>query len=223
MRFDCKFNLINFSYTFSVLLLFILILFNKLPCNLVVRVSYLWLLINCSCNFSIFSVCNTATEAMYLYEEIFSYLNYVLSETLQVSSIRESKSDDKRFSIFTGTKRLHLRAETHEDRVAWMEALQAVKDMFPRMSNSELMAPINDVTVSTEKLRQRLLEEGVSEAAIQDSDQIMRSEFSALQNQLVLLKQKQWLLIDMLRHLEVHVMNYFFCLAYYCCMKFCAS
>ncbi|KAM3730993.1 hypothetical protein ACB098_12G128700 [Castanea mollissima] len=121
---------------------------------------------------------------------------------LKVSSIRESKSDDKRFSIFTGTKRLHLRAETREDRITWMEALQAVKDMFPRMSNSELMAPINNVTVSTEKLRQRLLEEGVSEAAIQDSEQIMRSEFSALQTQLVLLKQKQWLLIDTLRQLE---------------------
>ena len=126
----------------------------------------------------------------------------------QVSSIRESKSDDKRFSIFTGTKRLHLRAETREDRITWMEALQAVKDMFPRMSNSELMAPINIVTVSTEKLRQRLLEEGVSEAAIQDSEQIMRSEFSALQTQLVLLKQKQWLLIDTLRQLEVHIMKY---------------
>lgn len=123
---------------------------------------------------------------------------------MQVSSIRESKSDDKRFSIFTGTKRLHLRAETRDDRAAWMDALQAVKDMFPRMSNSELMAPLDNVTVSTEKLRQRLLEEGVSEAAIQDSEQIMKSEFAALQNQLVLLKQKQLLLIDTLRHLEVH-------------------
>ncbi|XP_022768236.1 oxysterol-binding protein-related protein 1C-like isoform X2 [Durio zibethinus] len=121
---------------------------------------------------------------------------------LKVSSIRESRSDDKRFSIFTGTKRLHLRAETREDRVAWMEALQAVKDMFPRMSNSELMAPMDNVAVSTEKLRQRLLQEGVSESAIQDSEQIMRSEFAALQSQLVLLKQKQWLLIDTLRQLE---------------------
>ncbi|XP_025012170.1 oxysterol-binding protein-related protein 1C isoform X2 [Ricinus communis] len=121
---------------------------------------------------------------------------------LKVSSIRESRSDDKRFSIFTGTKRLHLRAETREDRLAWMEALQAVKDMFPRMSNSELMAPIENVVVSTEKLRQRLLEEGVSEAAIEDSEQIMRNEFSSLQNQIVLLKQKQWLLIDTLRQLE---------------------
>ncbi|GLT84999.1 hypothetical protein SLE2022_032020 [Rubroshorea leprosula] len=121
---------------------------------------------------------------------------------LKVSSIRESRSDDKRFSIFTGTKRLHLRAETREDRAAWMESLQAVKNMFPRMSNGELMAPIENVTVSTEKLRQRLLEEGVSEAAIQDSEQIMRTEFAALQKKLMLLMQKELLLKETLRHLE---------------------
>ncbi|XP_059630814.1 oxysterol-binding protein-related protein 1C-like isoform X2 [Cornus florida] len=82
-----------------------------------------------------------------------------------------------------------------------MDALQAVKDMFPRMSNSELMAPL-EVAVSTERLKQRLQEEGVSETAIQDSEQIMRSEFAALQNQLMLLKQKHWLLLDTLRQLE---------------------
>ena len=88
-----------------------------------------------------------------------------------------------------------------------MEALQAVKDMFPRMSNSELMAPIDNVAVSTEKLRQRLLDDSVSEAAIQESEQIMRSEFAALQNQLLLFKQKQWLLMDTLRQLEVRKLN----------------
>lgn len=96
-----------------------------------------------------------------------------------------------------------MRAETREDRVAWVEALQAVKDMFPRISNSELMAPVDNVAISTEKLRLRLLEEGVSDAAIQDSEQIMRTEFAALQNQLVLLKQKQSILIDTMRNLEV--------------------
>ncbi|XP_058191629.1 oxysterol-binding protein-related protein 1C-like isoform X2 [Rhododendron vialii] len=121
---------------------------------------------------------------------------------LKVSSIRESRSDDKRFSIFTGTKRLHLRAETRDDRMAWMDALQAVKDMFPRLSNSELMAPVDNVVVSTEKLRQRLLEEGLSEAAIHDSEQIVRSEFAVLQSQLMVLKQKHWLLLDTLRQLE---------------------
>ncbi|XP_056167331.1 oxysterol-binding protein-related protein 1C-like isoform X2 [Syzygium oleosum] len=121
---------------------------------------------------------------------------------LKVSSIRESRSDDKRFSIFTGTKRLHLRAETREDRLAWMEALQAVKDMFPRMSNSELMAPMDNAIVSTEKLRQHLQEEGVREALIQECEQIMRDEAAAMQDQVLLLKQKQRLLIDTLRHLE---------------------
>lgn len=100
-----------------------------------------------------------------------------------------------------------MRAETRDDRIAWMEALQAVKGMFPRMSNSELMAPLGGVTVSTEKLRQRLLEEGVSEEAIQDSENIMISEFSAMQDQLVFLKQKHLLLMDALRMLEVHVMS----------------
>ncbi|KAK3428328.1 hypothetical protein EUGRSUZ_F04373 [Eucalyptus grandis] len=119
---------------------------------------------------------------------------------LKVSSIRESRSDDRRFSIFTGTKRLHLRAETREDRLAWMEALQAVKDMFPRMSNSELMAPMDNV--STEKLRQHLQEEGVREDLIQECEQIMRNEAAATHNQVLLLKQKQWLLIDTLRQLE---------------------
>ncbi|KAF6165198.1 hypothetical protein GIB67_007183 [Kingdonia uniflora] len=121
---------------------------------------------------------------------------------LKVSSIRESRSDDKRFSVYTGTKRLHLRAEAREDRVAWLEALQAMKGMFPRMSNCELMAPVDYVVVSTEKLRQRLLNEGVNEATVEESENIMRSEFSMLQNQLVLLKQKQSLLLDTLRHLE---------------------
>lgn len=87
--------------------------------------------------------------------------------------------------------------------MAWLEALEAVKDMFPRISNSELMAPVDDVTVSTERLRQKLLEEGLSESAIQESEQIMKSEFASLQTQLRVLRQKYWLLTDTLRQLEV--------------------
>ncbi|PIN07197.1 Oxysterol-binding protein [Handroanthus impetiginosus] len=86
--------------------------------------------------------------------------------------------------------------------MAWVEALQAVKDMFPRMSNSELMAPVDNVAISTERLRQRLLQEGVSEAAIQDSEQIVKNEFVSLQNQLMVLKQKYWIVMDKLRQLE---------------------
>ncbi|RLN18804.1 oxysterol-binding protein-related protein 1C [Panicum miliaceum] len=124
---------------------------------------------------------------------------------LKVSTVRESRSDDRRFSIFSGTKTLHLRAETREDRAAWLEALRATKDMFPRMSSSEMVGPGDTaaaVAVSTERLRQRLQQEGVSEAAIADSEKIVRAEFEALHKQLVLSKQKYALLVETLRQLE---------------------
>ncbi|XP_037482390.1 oxysterol-binding protein-related protein 1C-like, partial [Triticum dicoccoides] len=125
---------------------------------------------------------------------------------LKVSTVRESRSDDRRFSIFSGTKRLHLRAETREDRAAWLEALCATKEMFPRMSTSEMVGPGDTAAaaaVSTERLKKRLQQEGVSDAAIADSERIVREEFEALHKQLVLLKQKQALLLDTLRHLEI--------------------
>ncbi|KAL6909430.1 hypothetical protein ACP4OV_001711 [Aristida adscensionis] len=124
---------------------------------------------------------------------------------LKVSTVRESRSDDRRFSIFSGTKRLHLRAETREDRAAWMEALRATKEMFPRMSSSEMVGPGDTaaaVAVSTERLRQRLQQEGVSEAAIADSERIVQAEFESLHKQLVLLKQKHAFLLETLRQLE---------------------
>ncbi|KAL6637693.1 hypothetical protein ACP70R_025265 [Stipagrostis hirtigluma subsp. patula] len=124
---------------------------------------------------------------------------------LKVSTVRESRSDDRRFSIFSGTKRLHLRAETREDRAAWLEALRATKEMFPRMSSSEMVGPGDTaaaVAVSTERLRQRLLQEGVSEAAIADSERIVQAEFESLHKQLVLLKQKHAFLLETLRQLE---------------------
>lgn len=58
---------------------------------------------------------------------------------------------------------------------------------------------VGECFISTKKLRQRLQEELVSKAAIQDSENIMRIQFAALQNQLVLLKQKQSLLLNTLR------------------------
>ncbi|KAL4566263.1 hypothetical protein LXL04_030376 [Taraxacum kok-saghyz] len=118
---------------------------------------------------------------------------------LKVSSICESRSDDRRFSIFTGTKGMHLKAHTREEQMEWMEALKTVKRMYPRISNNELMHPISNVpTVSTQKLRARLLEEGVNESIIQDAEKIMRNEFLEMQDQLKLLRKKVGLLIETL-------------------------
>ncbi|KAK4712882.1 hypothetical protein R3W88_018789 [Solanum pinnatisectum] len=120
---------------------------------------------------------------------------------LKVSSI-ESRSDDRRFSISTGAKRLHLRAETKEDRRIWLEALTVAVKLFPKCDPVLEVQMNENVSVSTEKLRQRLLEEGVSEVVIRDSEQIMRNEFVALHSHLQQVKRKQMLLLDKLGQLE---------------------
>ncbi|XVF43845.1 hypothetical protein PTKIN_Ptkin02bG0072600 [Pterospermum kingtungense] len=121
---------------------------------------------------------------------------------LKVSSIRASKSDDKRLTIFTGTKTLHLRCLSREDRTAWIEALLAAKDLFPRVLSSNDFQPSEDVFISTDKLRSRLLQEGIGEAVIKDCESIMLLELTEMQNQLKTLHRKHIMLLDTLRQLE---------------------
>ncbi|KAG5391901.1 hypothetical protein IGI04_021864 [Brassica rapa subsp. trilocularis] len=120
---------------------------------------------------------------------------------LKVSSIRASKSDDKRLTIFTGTKTLHLRCVSRENRATWVEALQVAKDLFPRVPSGDIL-PCEDAVVSTEKLRERLLQEGIGENLVKDCETIMLSEVSNLQNRLKVLTQKHLILLDTLRQLE---------------------
>ncbi|XP_042502633.1 oxysterol-binding protein-related protein 1D [Macadamia integrifolia] len=121
---------------------------------------------------------------------------------LKVSSIRASKSDDKRLSIFSGTKTLHLRCLSREDRAAWIEALLAAKDRFPRLLTSSDFSPTEEIVISTEKLRSRLLQEGLNETVIKDCESIMLLELSQLQNQLEALQHKHVFILDTLRQLE---------------------
>lgn len=127
----------------------------------------------------------------------------VVGLRLQVSSIRASKSDDKRLSIFTGTKTLHLRCVSREDRASWVEALLAAKDLYPRVLTSSDFGPSEDVVISTEKLRLRLEQEGIGLAVVKDCESIMLLEVSELQNQLRSLQRKHVLLLETLRQLEV--------------------
>ncbi|XP_068332922.1 oxysterol-binding protein-related protein 1D-like [Pyrus communis] len=121
---------------------------------------------------------------------------------LKVSSIRASKSDDKRLSIFTGTKTLHLRCVTREDRATWIDALLGAKDLFPRVFTSNDLVPSEDIVVSTEKLRLRLTQEGIGEPVIKECESIMLLEVSELQNQLKGLQSKHVMLLESLRQLE---------------------
>ncbi|KAL2903503.1 Oxysterol-binding protein-related protein 1D [Bienertia sinuspersici] len=120
---------------------------------------------------------------------------------LKVSSVRASKSDDKRLSIFTGMKTLHLRCVSKEDRAAWIEALLAAKDLFPRVLASTDFTP-EDIVVSTEMLRRRMLQEGIAEPVIKDCESIMLTEVSELQNQFKALQCKHVSMLETLRRLE---------------------
>lgn len=124
---------------------------------------------------------------------------------MQVSSVRSSKSDDKRLSIFTGTKTLHLRCLSREDRTTWIDALLVAKDQFPRMLTSGDFALSEDFVVSTEKLRTRLLQEGIGEAVIKDCEAILECELGDLQRKLKGLHLNHMMLLETLRQLEVIV------------------
>ncbi|KAG6405338.1 hypothetical protein SASPL_132927 [Salvia splendens] len=122
---------------------------------------------------------------------------------LKISSFRESKSDDRRFYIFTATKTLHLRTSSKKERVAWIEALNSTRSLFslrPQADNTPLLT--RELSVSTERLKLRLLEEGVSEGVVNDCEQIVLSEFSGVQGQFQLLCEERSNLLDTLRQLE---------------------
>ncbi|VFQ89985.1 unnamed protein product [Cuscuta campestris] len=121
---------------------------------------------------------------------------------LKVSTVRASKSDDKRLSIFTGTKTLHLCCLSREDRATWIEALLVAKDQFPRMLTSGDFAPSEDFVVSSEKLRARMLQEGIAESVIKDCEDILESELGELQHKLKGLQHKHMMLLETLRQLE---------------------
>ncbi|KAL6905310.1 hypothetical protein ACP4OV_002911 [Aristida adscensionis] len=101
---------------------------------------------------------------------------------LKISSFSESKSDDKRFYIITPTKTLQLRTGCAKDRAAWIEALVSARSEYS--FNGDLSGDQNDVSFSTEKLRNRLNAEGVGETIIKDCEQIVHSEFSQYHTQM---------------------------------------
>lgn len=124
---------------------------------------------------------------------------------LKISSFRESKSDERRFYIFTATKTLHLRTDTRRDRSAWIQALVSTRNLFllrRRDDNPFSSVAPNDFRVSTDRLKARLVEDGAGEALINDCEQIMLSEFSQIQGQLTALSRERSTLLHTLRQIE---------------------
>ena len=123
-----------------------------------------------------------------------------------MSSFRESKSDDRRFYIFSPRKTLQLRTSSKKDRASWIEALVSARSVYSLRSLSESISLIrNDVSFSTDKLRDRMLNEGLGEALIKDCEQIMLSEFSKFHRQLKLHYEEHLSLLGPCQqHLEVY-------------------
>lgn len=123
---------------------------------------------------------------------------------MQISSFRESKSDDRRFYIFTATKTLHLRTDSRKDRVAWIQALVSTRGLYTLQPlGDHLSLASNHTSVSTERLKNRLLEEGSSDSLVKECEQIMLAEFSELQEQLQILCHERTNLLDTISQLEV--------------------
>ncbi|TYH55274.1 hypothetical protein ES332_D09G225900v1 [Gossypium tomentosum] len=124
---------------------------------------------------------------------------------LKISSFRESKSDDRRFYIFTATKTLHLRTDSKRDRVAWIQALVSTGSLLPlRPLNDNLSLVPHDLSISTDRLKKRLHEEGINDDLVKDCEQIMLSEFSEIQGQLKVLCEERSNFLDTIRQLEAY-------------------
>ncbi|XP_040957132.1 oxysterol-binding protein-related protein 2A isoform X2 [Gossypium hirsutum] len=124
---------------------------------------------------------------------------------LKISSFRESKSDDRRFYIFTAKKTLHLRTDSKRDRVAWIQALVSTGSLLPlRPLNDNLSLVPHDLSISTDRLKKRLHEEGINDDLVKDCEQIMLSEFSEIQGQLKVLCEERSNFLDTIRQLEAY-------------------
>lgn len=123
---------------------------------------------------------------------------------IQIVSFRESRSDDRRFYIATAKKTLHLRTNSKSDRGAWIQALASNSSIYPLATLNYNLSPVpSDFSVSTDRLKKRLIEEGISEVLVKDCEQIMLSEFSEIQGHLQVLCEERSNLLDTIRQLEV--------------------
>ncbi|KAL2238040.1 UNVERIFIED_CONTAM: Oxysterol-binding protein-related protein 2A [Sesamum indicum] len=120
-----------------------------------------------------------------------------------VSSFRESKADDRRFYIFTATKTLHLRTNTKKEKVSWIQALISIRSLFQlRLQIGVTPHLTRNLSISTERLKRRLLEEGIGEGLVKECEQIMLSEFSHVEGQFQVLCEERSNLLVTLRQLE---------------------
>lgn len=75
-----------------------------------------------------------------------------------------------------------------------------------------LVTPSEEITISTDKLREKLLEFGLSEEKVKECEDVMLAEFSDVKEQLKVMQQRRLTLLERLRLLEVHYCSLHFVL-----------
>ncbi len=85
-----------------------------------------------------------------------------------------------------------------------MEALESAKDFCPRSSLViGITPPAEEITISTEKLRVKLIEHGLSEEVVTECENIMLAEFSDVKDKLQVMQNRRVALLEQMRLLEV--------------------
>lgn len=119
--------------------------------------------------------------------------------------------------FFSGIKNLCLRCDSREDCSAWIKACYLLKISYsrandscavlsqPRALTSNDSAPTIDLSVSTGRLHEWLLQEGLKERATNECESIMMFELTGMQNKLKSLHQKHIVFLGTLRQLEVTI------------------
>uniref|UniRef100_A0A453HAY0 Uncharacterized protein n=2 Tax=Aegilops tauschii subsp. strangulata TaxID=200361 RepID=A0A453HAY0_AEGTS len=98
-----------------------------------------------------------------------SSTNSQLQTITQVSSFRDSKSDDKRFYIFSPTKALKLKTCSKDDRVSVVEALVLVRSVYSlRLLSGRITLVHSDISILTARNQNRMHQEALNESLIQD-------------------------------------------------------
>uniref|UniRef100_M8AQW7 Uncharacterized protein n=1 Tax=Aegilops tauschii TaxID=37682 RepID=M8AQW7_AEGTA len=92
-----------------------------------------------------------------------SSTNSQLQTITQVSSFRDSKSDDKRFYIFSPTKALKLKTHSKDDRVSVVEALVLVRSVYSLRSLSGTITLVqSDISILTARNQNRMHQEALN-------------------------------------------------------------
>ncbi|CAL8470152.1 g9694 [Coccomyxa elongata] len=132
---------------------------------------------------------------------------------LQVSKLQESSTDYRKFYIHNGAKVMRLRAETKEDRWAWMQALRQAKevwddrtpetpDVTAPKSNARIVSGDNNFLMDLEGVHERLKERGATDDLCSYVEDLLMNQHQRYHNFMTAEADKRRLLLEYLHKLE---------------------